>query len=42
MKIVKKKLIIVIVLIVSILIGAGYGVGNYFVNYALSPYSDSE
>lgn len=41
-KIVKKKLIIVIVLIVSILIGAGYGVGNYFVNYALSPYSDSE
>lgn len=38
----KKKLIVVIVLILSILIGASYGVGNYFVNYALSPSSDSD
>lgn len=38
----KKKLIIAIIAVLVVLTGLGYGVGNYFVNYALSPVSDSE
>ena len=37
----KKKLIIGIISVLLILIGVGYGVGSFFVHYALSPVSDS-
>lgn len=38
----KKKVIVVIVALLLVLTGVGYGVGSYFVNYALSPASDSQ
>ena len=37
----KKKLIIGIISVLFILTGVGYGVGSFFVHYALSPVSDS-
>ena len=37
----KKKLIIGIISVLLILTGVGYGVGSFFVHYALSPVSDS-
>lgn len=38
----KKKWFIIVFIVFSILISVGYGVGTYFVNYALSPMSDSD
>ena len=38
----KKKWFIIAFVIFSLLISAGYGVGTYFVNYALSPSSNSD
>ncbi len=37
----RKKVIIGIIIVLLVLVGAGYGVGSYFVNYALSPVSNS-
>ena len=39
--IVKKKLVIGIIVTLLALTGIGYAIGDYFVNYALSPVSDS-
>lgn len=41
MKILKNKWFICICVFIILLFGAGAGIGNYFVNYALSPSSDS-
>lgn len=38
----KKKWFIITFVIISILVSVGYGVGTYFVNYALSPSSNSD
>ncbi|OUN36922.1 alpha/beta hydrolase [Massilimicrobiota sp. An80] len=38
----KKKWFIIVFVIFSLLISIGYGVGTYFVNYALSPSSNSD
>lgn len=38
----KKKWFIIVFVIFSLLISIGYGVGTYFVNYALSPNSNSD
>lgn len=38
----KKKWFLIAFVIFSLLISTGYGVGTYFVNYALSPSSDSD
>ena len=42
MMILKKRWFIITFIIISVLLSAGYGVGNYFVNYALSPSSSSD
>lgn len=42
MKILKNKWFIAFTIIIILLFGAGIGVGNYFVNYALSPASNSD
>ena len=38
----KKKVFIVLMVVVLLIVGGGYGIGSYFVNYALSPVSDSD
>ncbi|OUQ34814.1 alpha/beta hydrolase [Massilimicrobiota timonensis] len=42
MMVLKKRWFIITFIVVSILLSAGYGVGSYFVNYALSPSSSSD
>ena len=42
MMILKKRWFIITFIIISVFLSAGYGVGNYFVNYALSPSSSSD
>lgn len=37
----KKKILIILTIAIAI-VGIGYGIGNYFVSYALSPTSDSD
>ena len=38
----KKRITLIVFIIFAILLSAGYGVGSYFVNYALSPVSASD
>ena len=38
----KKKIIIIICSVILVLGVAGYGIGSYFTEYALSPESDSD
>lgn len=37
----KKKVAIVLTVVMLLIVGGGYGIGNYFINYALSPVSNS-
>lgn len=40
--VVKKKWFIIVFVVISVLLSASYGIGAYFVNYALSPTSSSD